>query len=961
MTCKTNVATRASGTSSALTVALLIGFALTASSTAARAGIEPVNLALGKYAFQSSTLFGADAGRAVDGNADPTWGGGSVTHTDNDAHPYWQVDLGEVRQIGRIEIVNRTDCCSERLVPFMVIVGDIFVIDSDMTAPDASMYPGITRTIVNGPVQATYVVPINRSARWVRIALVNPNPNSLNPLSLAEVRVFEAPNAALGRVPTTSSSARSGGDPSHAVDGSTDGTFNHNSVFSSNVELYPWWQVDLGVLTNIEQIDVWSANTDCCSTTNPRPPFWVSLSPTPFTDSPIAPYQSQAASYYVSSQGSPAVVLPNSGFQVRYVRITANATDALSLAEVQVWPVKRGSVGGHAKLSTTATGSDANAAIDLNLFSAPMAVSKAQTEPYLDVDLGATRYIETVRLNHNSTVFPATYRLFVSNTDMASATTVAGTLALPGASNWVTRGTETYSTTVVMRQGRFVRVMLDGQATLNVQELQVATTDGLTVSYEGRNGAVNVSNPPSRTRNLLGYYPRPNVPISFYVFRPGSGYVLLDSTTTATTPTLVTGVPGAFYQFGMRAVTLPSDTWPAGGVGGIMVQASDDAGALIPLRGLDADDSENVFWPDARLVAASPSPDDNATKPPYLGSPGLWRGTYLTDGNYVIPPQLSDFNSRYFNGTLPGLGGTGRADPPVSVSFYNAGDLGLGRKVTCVRGYLQAKTISKNGTACAVEEYAPYDGSGKLVFGDEAGALNALSTGRPYATGVIVVYDQTTSEAPDMWFGSYKEATPGATPTRTLESQLSAAGNVGLPGMCMSCHGGDGTWRSGGKLSDTWLLPFDTSRYVFPSWNPLSNQAENFRKLNAMVIAANPTPAIAEFVNGSYANNVNTPGTTQDPNFIPAGWSKTPAQIKVYNSVIKPYCRTCHSAQTSLTFAKATDAENNRALIIGDVCSTHKMPHAQQTLKKFWSSGARAQLLGFFGRHDFSSFETCKP
>ena len=70
MTCKTNVATRASGTSSALTVALLIGFALTASSTAARAGIEPVNLALGKYAFQSSTLFGADAGRAVDGNAD---------------------------------------------------------------------------------------------------------------------------------------------------------------------------------------------------------------------------------------------------------------------------------------------------------------------------------------------------------------------------------------------------------------------------------------------------------------------------------------------------------------------------------------------------------------------------------------------------------------------------------------------------------------------------------------------------------------------------------------------------------------------------------------------------------------------------------------------------------------------------------------------------------------------------
>ena len=33
------------------------------------------------------------------------------------------------------------------------------------------------------------------------------------------------------------------------------------------------------------------------------------------------------------------------------------------------------------------------------------------------------------------------------------------------------------------------------------------------------------------------------------------------------------------------------------------------------------------------------------------------------------------------------------------------------------------------------------------------------------------------------------------------------------------------------------------------------------------------------------------------------------------------------------------------------------MAHAQQTLKRFWQSGARAQLLGYYGRKDLTA--TC--
>lgn len=169
---------------------------------AARAGsLDPVNLALGKRAYQSSTMGGADASRAVDGNVNATFTAGSVTHTNADLHSWWEVDLGEVRQIGRVEITNRIDCCSERLIPFILIVADIPIIDSDITDADASTYPGIMRTTISGQVQANYFVPVNRSARYVRIALVNQNY-----LSLAEVKVIEG--AARAAAPARSSRAQ---------------------------------------------------------------------------------------------------------------------------------------------------------------------------------------------------------------------------------------------------------------------------------------------------------------------------------------------------------------------------------------------------------------------------------------------------------------------------------------------------------------------------------------------------------------------------------------------------------------------------------------------------------------------------------------------------------------------------------------------------------------------------------
>ncbi len=66
------------------------------------------NVALKKAAKQNATSGGGVASRAVDGNTDQNWGGGSITHTPkNGKNPWWEVDLGQEFAVDRIVIWNR--------------------------------------------------------------------------------------------------------------------------------------------------------------------------------------------------------------------------------------------------------------------------------------------------------------------------------------------------------------------------------------------------------------------------------------------------------------------------------------------------------------------------------------------------------------------------------------------------------------------------------------------------------------------------------------------------------------------------------------------------------------------------------------------------------------------------------------------------------------------------------------
>ncbi|MBL05168.1 MAG: hypothetical protein CMJ99_05985, partial [Planctomycetes bacterium] len=87
-------------------------------------GFATLNVGPNGVATQSSEGWGGAPGRAIDGNTDGQWGGGSVTHT-NGMDSWWEVDLQSSYYIDSIRLWNRLDCCSERLANFTVQVLDI--------------------------------------------------------------------------------------------------------------------------------------------------------------------------------------------------------------------------------------------------------------------------------------------------------------------------------------------------------------------------------------------------------------------------------------------------------------------------------------------------------------------------------------------------------------------------------------------------------------------------------------------------------------------------------------------------------------------------------------------------------------------------------------------------------------------------------------------------------------------
>ncbi|WP_020577949.1 family 20 glycosylhydrolase [Actinopolymorpha alba] len=153
---------------------------------------------------------------------------------------------------------------------------------------------------------------------------------------------FDPANLAL-RQPAEQSTTDWGGTADRAVDGDVDGAFANGSVThtADGWEDQPWWQVDLGREYPIGEIRLWN-RTDCCGSR--LSDYYVIVADQPITGATVEESLRTPGAWHAHETaiaGRPTVVRAEAGVTGRYLRIHLNATRALSLAEVQVYPPTR--------------------------------------------------------------------------------------------------------------------------------------------------------------------------------------------------------------------------------------------------------------------------------------------------------------------------------------------------------------------------------------------------------------------------------------------------------------------------------------------------------------------------------------------------------------------------------------------------------------------------------------------
>jgi hypothetical protein len=292
-----------------------------------------INLALGKSTTQSSTYShptSPTSDKAVDGNTSGKFSDASTTQTNKEQGAWWQVDLGAIKTINQIIIYNRTDCCKDRLSQYRITV---------------SIDPTYNKTYqkdfhsVPDPVATIDLGIKGIEGRYVKIQLLNKEPSVL---SLAEVKVMgldkkdsniiniydNSKNLALGKSTTQSSTHNADSASGKAVDGYTDGNFfgNKFSVTHTNKDQGAWWQVDLGAIKTINQINIYN-RTDCCMDRLSQYRVIISINPN------IKTYQKD---FHSAPNPTATIDLGIEGIEGRYVKIQLLNKDYLSLAEVEV-------------------------------------------------------------------------------------------------------------------------------------------------------------------------------------------------------------------------------------------------------------------------------------------------------------------------------------------------------------------------------------------------------------------------------------------------------------------------------------------------------------------------------------------------------------------------------------------------------------------------------------------------
>ncbi|MER6175478.1 right-handed parallel beta-helix repeat-containing protein [Streptosporangium sp. NPDC001681] len=183
-------------------------------TNAAGAGTKPGliggnNVALGKPASQISTLTGygdLSAGKGVDGNTSGDYTQQAMAHTNSAANAWWRVDLGQVYNLDKIQVWNRTGAQSEvdRDKDYWVLVSSTPFTD-DKSAAAWAATPGVWSFRDSGTMGRPTIIDGPMTGRYIQVQL-----SGTNYLVVAELMAFITETAPPPPVITSPADAAAG-------------------------------------------------------------------------------------------------------------------------------------------------------------------------------------------------------------------------------------------------------------------------------------------------------------------------------------------------------------------------------------------------------------------------------------------------------------------------------------------------------------------------------------------------------------------------------------------------------------------------------------------------------------------------------------------------------------------------------------------------------------------------------
>jgi hypothetical protein len=521
----------------------------------------------------------------------------------------------------------------------------------------------------------------------------------------------------------------------------------------------------------------------------------------------------------------------------------------------------------------------------------------------------------------------------------------------------------------------------------------LALTACVTGPYNGTTVSGSVI---GKTLSFGGYYNVPNTLIRLEVMtnptldpNNNANWALLTTTTTGTSPVTINSTD-PLYSWSASAAPVPSAAfaarWPQGGLVRVRAVHPDPDGdfQLVTFDDVTFGDcltqqlDANADWTTIGLECAGVGSKtaalvsiSNIPVPPggnggsfssngFLGRKGNISASetldyYVTTG---APLTLSLFKSKY---GFPGN--------EVTATYYNNGDLGLGREMHC-KTFLTSSFFI--GVACYVTNYSgATDATGKGVpaFNVNSSTVLADAVARQHSFATVAMVYEPPSGSNAVKFIVYD-----ANGVRSNTAQLDSTGNnVSVPNNCLSCHGINASYSSSSNAvsANAKFLPFDPYSFKFSTASgfTFAAQADAIRRLNALITFTNPSPATSEFITGLYAPKAVTDATAvANDDFVPDDWAQVNGSLagtSLYRGIVKVACRTCHMSATSATldFADYDDFSTLMPTIKADVCGNpHVMPHAERVMKNFWESGARAYLVTGFPSSTYPDpLASCKP